>query len=133
MPKHLTVSIDDPGLAEQELYFFVSSHGYEMAADGFGMRGVRLRVEPGKTATVNIRRAQLAERLYRVTGEGIYRDTLLVGRAAPLRQPLVNAQVAGCDSVQNAVYQGRLFWFWGDTNRLSYPLGNFHASGATSW
>jgi hypothetical protein len=30
------------------------------------------------------------------------------------------------------VYQGKIFWFWGDTNRPDYPLGNFHVPGATS-
>ena len=32
----------------------------------------------------------------------------------------------------NAVYQGKIHWFWGDTNRPDYPLGNFHVPGATS-
>jgi len=31
-----------------------------------------------------------------------------------------------------AIYRGRLHWFWGDTNRPSYPLGNFHVPFATS-
>jgi len=34
--------------------------------------------------------------------------------------------------VLNAVYRGRIYWFWGDTNRPGYPLGNFHVPGATS-
>ena len=38
----------------------------------------------------------------------------------------------GSDSVVTAVYQGKLHWFWGDTNRPSYPLGNFHEPFATS-
>ena len=38
----------------------------------------------------------------------------------------------GQDSVVNAVYQGKIHWFWGDTNRPDYPLGNFHVPGATS-
>jgi hypothetical protein len=125
-------AIDEPGFVGQQVFFSVSSHGYEMPADGFGMRGVGLRVEPGKTAIIKVRRKNIAERLYRITGEGIYRDSLLVGRKAPIRQPLLNAQVFGQDSVQNAVYQGRLFWLWGDTSRPSYPLGNFHMSGATT-
>ena len=28
--------------------------------------------------------------------------------------------------------RGKLHWFWGDTNRPSYPLGNFHVPFATS-
>ncbi len=29
-------------------------------------------------------------------------------------------------------YRGKLRWFWGDTNRLSYPLGIYRMAGATS-
>jgi hypothetical protein len=38
--------------------------------------------------------------------------------------------VTGQDSVLNAVYNGKLFWFYGDTSRLSYDLGNFSMTGA---
>ena len=125
-------AVDEPGLAGRPVHFAVRSHGYEAPADGFGIRGAILNVEPGKSAQVKIRRINVAERLYRVTGEGIYRDSHLVGRKVPVRQPLLNAQVMGCDSVQNAVYRGRLFWLWGDTSRPGYPLGNFDMSGATT-
>ena len=67
-----------------------------------------------------------------MTGEGIYRDSVLTGDAVPIREPLLNGQVFGQDSVVNAVYQGKIYWFWGDTNRPDYPLGNFHVPGATS-
>jgi hypothetical protein len=30
------------------------------------------------------------------------------------------------------VYRGKIYWFWGDTNRISYPLGSFGTTGATS-
>ncbi len=26
----------------------------------------------------------------------------------------------------NTVYRGKVYWFWGDTNRPAYPLGNFN-------
>jgi hypothetical protein len=74
----------------------------------------------------------IAERLYRVTGGGIYRDTAMLGREAPTRKPLLNALVFGSDSVISDVYRGRIHWFWGDTNKTSYPLGNFDVPGATS-
>ena len=32
----------------------------------------------------------------------------------------------------SAQYNERIYWFWGDTNRPSYPLGNFHTPGAVS-
>ncbi len=126
------VAFYEPGLMNRDVFFHVRSHGYEFPADGFGYRGRRLEVVPGGKATLKIKRLNVAERLYRVTGAGIYRDTLLVGEATPLQQPAINALVLGSDSVVNAVYRGRVYWFWGDTNRPSYPLGNFHVPGATS-
>ena len=36
------------------------------------------------------------------------------------------------DGVLNAIHRGRLYWFYGDTNRLSYALGNFAMAGATT-
>jgi hypothetical protein len=116
----------------QDVFFHVSSHGYEFPKDGFGYRGKALRVTPGGRARLTLRRLNLAERLYRVTGAGIYRDSVLVGEKVPLREPLLNAQVLGSDSVLNAVYRGKLYWFWGDTERPGHPLGNFHVPGAVS-
>lgn len=126
------VAIEAPELAGQQTYFHVSSHGYEYPADGFGYRGKALHVRPGGFEQLKIKRLNLAERMYRVTGAGIYADSVALGRPAPTRQPLLNGQVFGSDSVVNAIYRGRLYWFWGDTNRPAYPLGNFHVPGATS-
>lgn len=125
-------AIDDPDLAGRDVFFSVSGDGYDFPADGFGIKGKRFRIEPGTVATIKVQRKNIAERLYRITGGGIYRDTVEIGRRPPIRQPLLNANVFGQDSVQNAVYQGRLFWLWGDTMRPSYPLGNYAMSGATS-
>jgi hypothetical protein len=126
------VAFHEPGLMEQDVFFHVSGHGYEHAKDGFGFRGKALRVTSGSKATLKVTRLNIAERLYRVTGGGIYRDSLLMGAKVSLAEPALNAQVLGSDSVVNAVYRDRLYWFWGDTNRASYPLGNFEVPGAVS-
>ena len=70
----------------------------------------------GEVATLKIRRVNIAERLYRVTGEGIYLDSVLLGRKPPIEKPLLDAQVVGQDSVQSVVYHGKAHFFWGDTN-----------------
>lgn len=126
------VAFDEPGLMNQRVFFFVESHGYESPKDGFGMAGVSLQVTPGGRAEIKLRRVNLAERLYRITGAGIYRDSVLVGEPVPIAQPLLNGQVLGQDSVMAMPYRGRIYWFWGDTNRPAHPLGLFHTSGATS-
>ncbi len=125
-------AIDEPALMGRKVFFNVQSHGYEYPADGFGIRGKAMDVRAGGEVTLKIKRLNIAERLYRATGEGIYRDAVLAGRTAPIKQPLLNAQVTGQDSVQPAVYRGKIYWFWGDTNRISYPLGHFGTAGATS-
>jgi len=126
------IAFDEPGLMGNKVFFTVSAHGYEFKPDGFGIRGVMLVPQPGGHAQLKIKRINVAERLYRITGQGIYRDSVLLGRTPPIAEPLLNAQVTGQDSVQNAIYRGKLYWFYGDTNRLSYALGNFKMSGATS-
>lgn len=126
------VAFDEPGLLGRKVFFSVSSHGYEYEKDGLGYRGKALETVPGGAAKLVIRRRNLAHRLYRVTGAGIYRDSVLTGVKAPIREPLLNGLVLGQDSVLTAVYGGKIHWFWGDTNRPDYPLGNFHVPGATS-
>jgi hypothetical protein len=126
------VAFHEPGLMNQSVFFHVSGHGYEYPKDGFGIRGKQVNTEPGGSTTLKVARLNIAERLYRITGGGLYRDSDLTGIKAPIKEPLLNAQVVGSDSVLNVVYRGKLYWFWGDTQRPSYPLGNFHVPGATS-
>ena len=126
------VAFVEPGLMDRRVFFSVKSHGYEFAKDGFGIRGIALDVKPGGHAQLKIKRLNIAERLYRVTGQGIYRDSVLLGREPPIREPLLNAQITGSDSVVNAVYRGKLHWFWGDTNQVAYFLGNYNVPGAKS-
>ena len=126
------VAFDESGLMDQRVFFSVKSHGYEAPKDGFGIRGVAFDVKSGGSAQIKLKRLNVAQRLYRVTGQGIYRDTVLLGRKPPIREPLLNAQVTGCDSVVTAQYRGKLHWFWGDTNQVSYLLGNYSVPGATT-
>ncbi len=126
------VAVDEEAIIDQEVYFAVSSHGYEFDADGFGLRGKRFRVKPGETERISIHRKNIAERLYRITGVGLYEHAVKLGQSPPVKQPLRNSGVVGSDSTSCAIFKGELFWIWGDTLRLSYPLGNFYTTGARS-
>jgi len=126
------VAFREPGLMNQTVFFFVRSHGYELPPDSFGMVGRRIETCPGGKTVLEVRRLNVGERLYRITGAGIYRDSVLLGEPVPLAEPLLNAQVLGQDGAQTAIYRGKVYWFWGDTARLSYPLGNFRTTGAVS-
>lgn len=126
------VAFDEPGLMDQRVFFNVRSHGYSFPKDGFGIAGKALDITPGGSATLEIDRMNLAERLYRVTGAGIYRDSVILGDTPPIEKPLFNSGVVGQDSVQNVIYQGKLWCLWGDTSLAQYPLGVFQATMATA-
>jgi hypothetical protein len=119
------IALCNPDQLDRALDVALSSHGY-------GAKNVSLTLAVGARASIELERMNIAERLYRVTGQGIYRDSALLGEDAPLERPLINGLVLGQDTVQTAIYRGEVFWVWGDTNRASYPLGNFHTSSATS-
>src|SRR5687768_15169653 len=82
------VAINDPVLMNRTAFFYVRSHGYEHKKDGFGFAGRRIEVKPGSRIDVPIKRINIAERLYRLTGGGIYRHTVALGEKPPIKQPL---------------------------------------------
>jgi hypothetical protein len=126
------VAFDEPGVMDEQVYFFVSADGYVYPEDGFGYRGFSVRPSNGGEHTVQLERVNVAERLYRLTGAGIYRDSHLLGLDVPMREPLLNGRVMGQDSTLAVEYRGQVYWFWGDTLQPSHPLGNFHMAMATS-
>jgi hypothetical protein len=126
------VAFHEPGLLGKEVFFTVRSHGYELPKDGFGFRGTRLTPQIGKVAEIKLPRKNLAERLCRLTGEGRSRDSLLLGHKIPKADEANQGRVVGQDSIQAAIYRKRVYWFWGDTLRIEYPLGLFRMAGATT-
>lgn len=121
------IAFFEPGLMDKDVAFRIASYGYERPAGG-----VTFKTTPGGSGAVSIKRTNIAERLYRITGEGIYRDSVLLNKPVPLARPVLAGKVLGQDSTSMTEYKGRLFWLWGDTARPAYPLGNFKTSSATS-
>lgn len=126
------IAFDEPDLLGQRVFFHVESPGYVFPVDGFGFAGRALDTESGGSITLELQRVDIAERLYRITGAGIYHHSLRLGDEVPLAHWQPAGKVMGQDTVVVTPYRGRLYWFWGDTDRPSHPLGNFLASGATS-
>ncbi|RIK87677.1 MAG: hypothetical protein DCC67_01570, partial [Planctomycetota bacterium] len=122
------VAVDAPELMGRQSWFHVEGHGYEFPADGFGQRGVRLTPQPGDATRIEVSRTNIAKRLGRLTGAGLFAESQKLGLERDVRE----SGVFGCDSVQTAVYRGRLFWAWGDTSVPHYPLGLFHMTSATT-
>lgn len=126
------IALGDPDLLDREVHFSVRSHGYKVIKDGLGVEGIKVRPKVGEIVTISLQRKMPAERLCRLTGEGRFRDSILLGKPVPDFAKIHQGQVSGQDSVQAILYKGKIRWFWGDTLRLSYPLGLFHTAGATS-
>lgn len=120
----------EPGLMDREVYFWLGGPGYDLDKDGFGNKGVRPTPHAGETATFKVRNTNIAGRIGRTTGQGMYRDSELLGLPCPV--PNLMAEVMGQDSVQAVPYRGKTFWLWGDTNNPQYPLGNYHTTCATT-
>jgi len=124
------VAFYEPSLMDSRVFFHIRSHGYECEEKFFDERGKIFQVVRGGSAVVKIKRLNLAERLYRVTGEGIYRDSLLTGHPVPIKHPMFNGKVMGQDTVIVTPYRGKLYWFWGDT--IGPADFNGAVAGATS-
>jgi hypothetical protein len=122
------VAIDLPELMGREAWFDVASDGYEVPADGFGRRGVRITPTPGGMHKIKVQRTMIARRLGRITGAGIFGESQKLGEHRDWQE----SNVLGQDSIQNAVHRGRLFWAWGDTKVARYPLGIYHMTAATT-
>lgn len=120
------VAFYEPGLMGREVFFSIKSHGYEFPERFLDERGRVLRPTPGQGVVLRMRRLNLAERLYRITGEGIYHHSVLLGQTPPIKRPLLNGGVLGQDTAVATVYRGKIYWFWGDT------IGTFQFNGAVS-
>jgi hypothetical protein len=104
-------ALNEPSFQGREVFITIRSDGYEFPQETPFGRGRNVTVIPGGIQELRVRRTMIAERLYRLTGEGI-------------------CQVLGQDTVAAAIYRGRIFWIWGDTIGPAY--WNFSVSGATS-
>ena len=124
-------ALRETAFAAREVFVAVSAHGYEFPKETVLGRGVNLTLKPGTQLDLQVRRTMIAERLYRLTGEGIYRDSVLAGLATPIRDPILDeGQVLGQDTAVETLYRGKLYWIWGDTTGPTF--WNFSVTGATS-
>ncbi len=122
------IAIDDPDLLDRAVWFHVKGHGYGVKKDGFGYEGIRTSPVAGGTIRIEVERRNIAKRLGRLTGGGLFAESQKLGEASPLPE----SGIFGCDSVLMTRDQGKLFWLWGDTTLPGYPLGIFHSTAATT-
>lgn len=126
------VAFYEPGLMDKNVWFFVKSHGYDSYRDKWGYSGGSFITKPGGYGEIKIKRVNRAERLYRITGQGIYADSVKLGLPTPISAPVFNSSVMGQDSTQALIYKNKIYWFWGDTRKPGHRLGLFKVAGAVS-
>lgn len=119
------IAFDDATLLGQQVFFYVFSHGYKDPE-----KEIYLDAVPGSRSTIKLHRLNLAERLYRITGQGIYRESERAGIEIPINKHALNGKVTGQDTYINTAYKGKIYWFWGDTFGPAHFNGR--VSGATS-
>jgi len=110
------------------------------ASPGYETRAATHRVCHGGSTTIALKRLDVAQRLYRLTGAGIYRDSVILGfedssdpyDAAPIREPVLNSGLVGVDTASAIVFGGKIFWTFGDAKRIGGRLGNLRGTGAIS-
>ena len=110
------VAFDEPGLMDSPVWFSVLADGYECSScveypppyDP----GIVTIPSAGANTTILLRRTQVAQRMFRLTGGGLYRDSVLVGSPVPpsAHHPLLDAAagVLGQDTVMTTVYKNRV-------------------------
>jgi hypothetical protein len=125
------IAWDEPGMMDREIFWYVGGPGIEREKDGFSFRGVRAVTKRGAFAECQVTTSNIATRMGRLTGQGLYRDSEQLGLSHPMAN-IIEPGVAGQDSVQAVPFNGGLFWLWGDTTQTRYPLGNFHTTCATT-
>lgn len=123
------IAIVEPDLHGKAVRFLVKGHGYRIPQlDFFGERSLTVLIEPGASCTFKLERTAVAERLYRITGSGRYRDSILAGIDVSGQPVELAGNVVGLDSAVPVVWQNRLFSFYGDT--LGAGSINLSGSGA---
>lgn len=141
-------AVREPGLMGEEVKLEIRSPGYVHNRVGSSTHKLRLKLAAGESRLVEMKRnfevgtdpgfsdvvldRNIAERLYRLTGSGIYRESWLVGEAAPIDDPLLNANVVTQGGANNAVFRDRLFWFFGPEGAPPGADFRHQLSGATS-
>lgn len=116
---HLTdsagwVRIDEPGLMHRKLRIEVNSPGYGLAAEDSDSNSLLVQLAASGDAVIKLVRLDIAERAYRITGAGIYRDSELLGREVPLPSGSFSSGLLSASGTQRITLGKKVLWCWRD-------------------
>ena len=100
------IAFYEPGLMDQPVWFSVLADGYNLSSSVASNPTVEIYESPydsglvlvtttGGSATVVVDRVQPAERVYRLTGGGLYRDSVLTGDTGAIPPSVLERAVMG--------------------------------------
>ena len=116
-------AFDEPGLMDQKVFFHVRSHGYEFPKDGFGYRGKAFRSRRAGGHAEDHAGQHRRAALPRDRRRHLPRQR--PGRRSSA-DPTSRSSTARCSAPtawSTRVYRGKVYWFWGDTNRPGLSAG----------
>ncbi|GAB4275085.1 MAG: hypothetical protein Kow0029_15940 [Candidatus Rifleibacteriota bacterium] len=124
------ITLFAPDLEGKTARFKITGNGYSTGQrDFWGEESFTTTIQAGKFEKCYLKRTQLAQRLYRITGASRYNHTILAGKKPRFEtSDLLPGGVIGQDSVITVPWKNRLWNFYGDTLGLSGF--NFSASCA---
>ena len=124
------VAFCDPDAVGRSIAFTVTSDGYTLPSGPT----VTLAATAGGAARVTLARRYAGERLYRATGQGIYRDSVLLGssRRRPPRRTSTGLWAMGQDTPSTFVYAAAGTRSAGCTDCAAHFPVQLDTSGATS-
>ena len=125
------IAFNRPDLMSKKVYFFPTTPGYTFPLNGW-FAGQEVTTNPGSSVTLRMTRDLAAQRMYRVTGPGVYRDSALLRLPVHDTQDVSDSPVMTQLSGDTILYSNRMFWLGNDTNFASSPNANRKGACATS-
>ncbi|MBL9113624.1 MAG: hypothetical protein JNJ83_01360 [Verrucomicrobiaceae bacterium] len=123
--------VDEPDLQGQPIYLTAVSPGYVYPKDSAGFSGTEVKVEAGGTVVLKMMRTDLAERMARLTGTGLYRDSKALGKdiaiAAHTPPPLARQSNALTE-----LHRGEVCWLWQEAEQMTHPGQRLAVTGTKS-
>ena len=126
------VSFYKPELMGKQTWFHVSGYGYSFPLAGFNYRGLTLTPSNNGSRTLYVDREFASQRVFRMTGTGVFDQSIMAGVSPPPTQDDAAFPVVAHESVSNTLFDGQYYWFWTVPSNPQYPEATTFTVCATS-
>lgn len=113
----------EPSMMNQQIWFTVLTDGYIFHSHITQQippynPGILLKTIAGGSETIVLNQTQSAERIFRLTGSDIYKDSVITGYPTPIsikKSMLDETKIVGQDTLILNYYKSKVFYIFGDT------------------